>query len=83
MNKLLICLIFGLLALLVLRNPMAATAQKKEQKSEKEQKPGKEPILDSGQLSAEQAESLRQALKEREEIASNRNDDQEAAFGKA
>jgi uncharacterized membrane-anchored protein len=64
MNKILACLILAISTILTLPNPMVATAQKKEKKTEKE------APAETKQIAPEQLESMLKAMKEHEEIAS-------------
>jgi uncharacterized membrane-anchored protein len=65
MKNFLAGLIFTITAILTLTNPLAAIAQKREEKA------GKEPAIETKQLPPEQAELLLKEFKEREKIASN------------
>jgi uncharacterized membrane-anchored protein len=64
MKNILAGLVFTLTAILTLTNPLAATAQKREEKA------GKEPAIETKELTQEQADMLLKEFKEREEIAS-------------
>jgi uncharacterized membrane-anchored protein len=64
MKNFLAGMVFTFTAILTLTNPLVATAQKKEGKA------GKEPAIETKQLSPEQTELLFKEFNEREEIAS-------------
>jgi uncharacterized membrane-anchored protein len=64
MKNFLVVQVLTLTAILTLTNPFDAIAQKKDEKA------GKEPAIETKQLSPEQAELLLKELKNREEIAS-------------
>ncbi len=64
MKKILACMVFALTTMLTIPNPMAASAQKKEQK------PEKELPSETKQISQEQLDSMLKSMKEQEEIAS-------------